>query len=264
MRLTFLGTGTSHGIPMIGCACAVCRSDNPRNRRLRPSVFIEEGELNVLVDATPDFRMQALRADIGRVDAVLLTHSHADHVLGLDDLRVFTERQGRKMPLYGSASSLADIQRVFPYACTERPAWPSLPSFELRPIEPNVEFQISGFKCRAVPLPHGRMTVFGFVLNGAVAYLTDCNAVSPEVIDSIQGIPVLVLDALRHRPHPTHLTVAGAVKIAAQIQPGLTLLTHLCHEVDHAAVETELPADVRLAYDQMQIEVTNGESRKLA
>ena len=264
MRLTFLGTGTSHGIPMIGCGCPVCRSDDPRNRRLRPSVFVENGESNVLVDATPDFRMQALRAGITRVDAVLLTHSHADHVLGLDDLRVFTEREARKMPLYGSLSSLTDIQRVFPYACTEKPAWPGLPSFELRPIEANREFQVSGFKCRAVPLPHGRMTVFGFVLDDAVAYLTDCNAVSQEVVDSIRGIPVLVLDALRQRPHPTHLTIADAVKIAGQINPGLTLLTHLCHEVDHAFVEADLPANVRLAYDQMQIEVTNGEWRKLA
>ena len=129
MRVTFLGTGTSHGIPMIGCDCAVCRSDNPHNHRLRPSVYIENGDQCLLVDATPDFRAQALRANIRRVDAVLITHTHADHVLGLDDLRVFCQRTGGKLPIDGSPYSLETIGRVFSYACTETPAWPGLPSF---------------------------------------------------------------------------------------------------------------------------------------
>ena len=264
MRLTFLGTGTSHGIPVIGCDCAVCHSADPRNQRLRPSVFVETDGLNLLIDATPDFRQQALRSGIRRVDAVLVTHSHADHVLGLDDLRVFTGKDGRKMPLYGSPSSLADVQRVFQYACTEKPAWAGLPSFELHPVEPHTEFQIAGFTCRALPLPHGRMTVYGFVLNREVAYLTDCNAVPPEVVEALRGIPLLVLDALRHRPHPTHLTIDAALAVVAQIRPKRALFTHLCHEVDHAPVEAPFPPEVRLAYDQLRIEVTNGECRTLA
>jgi phosphoribosyl 1,2-cyclic phosphate phosphodiesterase len=259
MRVTFLGTGTSHGIPMIGCDCAVCRSSDPRNQRLRPSIFVEHDHLSVLVDATPDFRMQALRARIGRMDAVLLTHSHADHILGLDDLRAFTGKNDGKMPLYGSAKSLADVGRIFPYACTEKPAWPGLPSFELHPVEPNVEFQISNFKCRAVPLLHRRMTVYGFVVNNTVAYLTDCSTVPEDVIESIRGVPVLVLDALRHRPHPAHLTIEAALEIATRVGPGLTWLTHLCHEVDHETTEAGLPQNVRLAYDQLQIEVNNDE-----
>src|SRR5437899_5978477 len=141
MRVTFLGTGTSHGVPMIGCECAVCRSDDPRNKRLRPSVFVEAGNTRLLIDATPDFRTQALRSKIRQVDAVLITHTHADHVLGLDDLRVFTESSGKPMPIYGSAYALGEIQRTFPYACTERPAWPSLPSFALRTIGANQEFE---------------------------------------------------------------------------------------------------------------------------
>ena len=264
MRLTFLGTGTSHGIPMIGCECAVCRSADPRNQRLRPSVLVEKDRHAVLIDATPDFRTQALRAGLRQVDAVLVTHSHADHVLGLDDLRVFTGKDGRKMPLYGSASSLADIQRVFPYACTDKPAWPGLPSFEFHPVEPDTEFQVAGLTCRALPLPHGRMTVYGFVLDRAVAYLTDCNAVPPETVGFLNQIPLLVLDALRQRPHPTHLTIADALAVIASISPQQALLTHLCHEIDHATVEAQLPPGVRLAHDQLRLEVTNGECRTLA
>jgi len=263
MRVTFLGTGTSHGIPMIGCDCAVCRSTDPRNHRLRPSIFIENGTANVLVDATPDFRTQALRANIRRVDAVLVTHTHADHVTGLDDLRAFTEREGRKMPVYGSAKSLADIQRMFPYACTEKPAWPGLPSFQLHPIEVDQPFTILGSTFMALPVPHGYMTVYGFRVEHALAYVTDCNAVSDEVVKAVRGVTVLVLDALRHRSHPTHLTVAEAVLVAGQVGAQLTLLTHMCHEVDHGPTEAELPPQVRLAYDGLQIEIENGRWRKI-
>jgi len=259
MRITFLGTGTSHGIPMIGCDCAVCRSDDPRNKRLRPSVLVESGSAHILVDATPDLRTQALRAGIRQIDAVLLTHTHADHILGLDDLRVFTERAGQAMPVYGSANSVADIERMFPYACTDRPAWPSLPSLSLRTVEPNQDFAIGEVKTRSLGLPHGRMNVLGFIFGGAFAYLTDCNAIAPAVVQSLKGVTVLALDGLRHRPHPTHLTIEAACEIAGQVGAKLTLLTHLCHEVDHASAERDLPATVRIAYDGLQIEANNGE-----
>jgi phosphoribosyl 1,2-cyclic phosphate phosphodiesterase len=255
MRITFLGTGTSHGIPMIGCDCAVCRSDDPRNKRLRPSVLVESGETHLLIDATPDLRTQALRAGIRQVDSVLLTHTHADHFLGLDDLRAFTERAGQPMPICGSAQSIADVARLFPYACTDKPAWPSLPRFALRVIEPNADFAVAGLQVRSIELPHGRAHVFGFAFGRQLAYLTDCNAIAPAVVQSLKGITVLVLDALRHRPHPTHLTIETATAIAGQVGARLTLLTHLCHEVDHAPAERELPATVRIAYDGLQIEV---------
>jgi phosphoribosyl 1,2-cyclic phosphate phosphodiesterase len=263
MIVTFLGTGTSHGIPMIGCDCAVCRSDNPHNKRLRPSVFVESGQTNLLIDATPDFRTQALRAGIGRVDAVLVTHSHADHVLGLDDMRAFTERTGQPMPLYGATQVLADIRRVFPYACTDKPAWPSLPSFELRSVEPNVPFEIGRVQILAVELPHGRSRVLGFAFGKRFAYLTDCSAVSPAVVQRLSGVTVLTLDALRHRPHPTHLTIDAAVEMAGQIGAKLTVLTHLCHEVDHATAEAALPASVRIAYDGLRIEIERKDFRYL-
>src|SRR6266446_4530550 len=259
MRITFLGTGTSHGIPVIGCDCAVCRSNDPHNKRLRPSVLVEIGHAHILIDATPDFRTQALRAGIRQLDAVLLTHTHADHILGLDDLRAFTERTGRAMPVYGSAKSVADIQRIFPYACTDTPAWPSLPSFSLRTVEPNQDFAAGEVNVRTIEIPHGRASVMGFVFGNEFAYLTDCSAVAPAVVQSLEGVTVLTLDGLRHRPHPTHLTIETAAAIAGMVGARLTLLTHLCHEVDHASAERELPATVRIAYDDMQIEVNNGE-----
>jgi phosphoribosyl 1,2-cyclic phosphate phosphodiesterase len=259
MRITFLGTGTSHGIPMIGCDCAVCRSDDRRNKRLRPSVLLETGNTCVLIDATPDFRTQALRAGIRQLDAVLLTHTHADHILGLDDLRAFTERTGRAMPVYGSTKSVADIQRIFPYAMTDTPTWPTLPSFSMRTVEPGQEFTIGEAKVRAIELPHGRGTVMGFVFGDEFAYLTDCSVVAPAIVQSLQGVTVLALDGLRHRPHPAHLTIKAAAAIAGQVGAKLTVLTHLCHEIEHISAERELPAAVRLACDEMQIEVSDGE-----
>jgi phosphoribosyl 1,2-cyclic phosphate phosphodiesterase len=264
MRVTFLGTGTSHGIPMIGCDCAVCRSDNPRNHRLRPSIYIENDGQCLLVDAAPDFRTQALRANIRQVDAVLMTHTHADHVLGLDDLRVFCQRTGRKMPIHGSPHSIETIQRMFSYACTETPSYPGLPSFELHTLQPDQQKDIAGATVRVLPLQHGRMTVYGFLFGRDLAYVTDCNIISTEVIDAIKGVTVLVLDALRRRPHPTHLTIDQAREVAGQVGAKLTLFTHLCHEVEHEEVEKELPLQVRVAYDGMQIDVANGEVRHLA
>jgi len=249
---------------MIGCDCAVCRSENPRNKRLRPSVYIENNGQCLLVDATPDFRTQALRANIRRVDAVLMTHTHADHMFGLDDLRSFGERMGRKMPLYGSAHSIQIIEQVFPYACTETPAWPGLPSFELHVLEPYQKFELGDLPLRALPLNHGRMTVFGFLFANEFAYVTDCNIVPEEVIATIRGVTVLVLDALRHRPHPTHFTIEQARAVAERVGAKLTLFTHLCHEAEHEAVERELPPQVRVAYDEMQIEVAGNDIQQIS
>ena len=255
MRVTFLGTGTSHGIPRIGCDCAVCRSDDPRNNRLRASILIEHEDTSVLVDATPDFRTQALRANLRRLDAVLLTHAHADHILGLDDMRVFTERTERKMPVYGSAGTVRDVSRMFAYACTEQPAWPSMPSFDLRTVGEQEEFAIGSLRVQALPVLHGRMTVFGFVFNRQFAYLTDCNYVPPETMAALQGVSALVIDGLRHRPHVTHLTVAQAVAVAQETGARRAWLTHLCHDLDHATTEAALPAGVRISYDGLQVEV---------
>jgi phosphoribosyl 1,2-cyclic phosphate phosphodiesterase len=264
MRVTFLGTGTSHGVPMIGCQCAVCQSTDPRNQRLRPSIWIETEAISLLVDATPDFRQQALRAGIGRLDTVLLTHTHADHFLGLDDLRVYTQRQAMKMPVYGNPVAMADVQRVFPYACTERPAWPTMPSFGLTVLQPDQEFQVGDLNIRAVALPHGRVEVYGYLFGRELAYLTDCNAVPPSVVETIQGVRVLVIDALRTEPHIAHLTIAQACEIAGRVGASLTLFTHLCHDADHAATESALPPNVRVAYDGLRLEIDGDQIKKLA
>jgi phosphoribosyl 1,2-cyclic phosphate phosphodiesterase len=261
MRVTFLGTGTSHGIPVIGCDCAVCRSTEPHNQRLRPSVFVETNDAHILIDATPDFRTQALQAGLRRVDAVLLTHTHADHVFGLDELRVFTTHTGQPMPIYGSTSALADVQRLFPYACKDKPSWPTLPHFALRPIEPGCPFEIAGLNILPVELPHGHARVLGFIFRREFAYLTDCNEVAPTLVESLKGVTVLVLDGLRHRPHPTHLTIAAATEIALRVGAKQTWLTHINHDIDHAPTERDLPAAVRLAYDSLQIEVNEDECK---
>jgi len=264
MRVTFLGTGTSQGIPQIGCDCEVCRSENPRNKRLRPSVYLENGDACLLVDATPDFRTQALRANIRRVDAVLMTHTHADHVLGLDEMRVYCNRTGNKMPVYGSAHSVESIQRLFPYACTDKPAWPGLPRFELHTVEATQTVVISGVTVCPLPLQHGRSMAFGYLFDNGFAYVTDCKVVPAGVIERIRGIPVLVLDALRYRDHPAHLTIEEACGVAQEVGAKLTLFTHLCHEAEHESVERGLPPSVRVAYDGMRIEVSNGEVREIA
>lgn len=166
---------------MIGCACAVCRSPDPQNQRLRPSVLVQTPATTVLVDATPDFRTQALRAGLTALNAVVITHTHADHVLGLDDLRVFCGGARGKLPLYASPDSLANLQRVFPYGFTDQPAWPGLPSFIPHPVQPFGEFSAGDIRVCPLPLPHGRMPVLGFLFQDACAYLTDCNAVPDEV-----------------------------------------------------------------------------------
>jgi phosphoribosyl 1,2-cyclic phosphate phosphodiesterase len=252
MRVTFLGTGMSHGVPRIGCNCAVCRSDDPRNKRLRASILVEHDGTTVLVDATPDFRTQALRANLRHLDAVLLTHSHADHMLGLDDLRVFTE--AGKLPVFGSAVTVADVARMFSYAVTDTPAWHGMPSLELRTVAEHAVFAVANLRVEAVPVAHGRMTVLGFIFNRQFAYVTDCHYVPAETQAVIRGVPVLAIDGLRHRPHVTHLTVEQAVEIAQTAGARQAWLTHLCHELDHAATEAALPAGVRVAYDGLQVE----------
>ena len=258
MRVRFLGTGTSHGVPMIGCACAVCRSPDPRNQRLRPAVCVATERTQVLVDAPPDFRTQALRAGLDRLDAVVITHTHADHVLGLDDLRVFCAN-GKKLPVCASSESLAVIQRLFPYACTATTAWPGLPSFALEPIQPFVEFTIGDLPILPLPLPHGQLPVLGCLFGRELAYLTDCSAVPEDVSERVRGVTVLAIDGLRHRPHPTHLTIAQALAVRERLQPRFTFLTHLCHDIDHATLASSLPDGVQVAYDGLELAISDGE-----
>jgi phosphoribosyl 1,2-cyclic phosphate phosphodiesterase len=253
VRITFLGTGTSHGVPMIGCECSTCHSADPRDARLRPSIYVESGAARVLVDAGPDLRAQALRHGIARVDAILFTHGHADHILGIDDVRRFNALARAPMPCFGDAATLDDIRRMFSYVFD--PATPKgggLPLLDLRLIEGPLT--IGDLDVTPVPVDHGARPILGYRF-GAVAYLTDCNRIPEASWPLLEGLDLLVLDALRIRPHPTHFSLDEAVAAAARIGARRTFFTHMCHDLQHAATDARLPSGMALAYDGLVLQL---------
>lgn len=253
LRVTMLGSGTSTGVPMIGCDCPVCTSPDPRNRRLRTSLLLETAAGAALVDTSPDLRQQALRAGIGRLDAVLYTHHHADHVNGIDELRAFNFRQGGSIPCYGPAPTLAALRRGFAYIFDAEPAeGGGKPQLELVPVRD--PFEAAGLPVVPVPVWHGSLEVFGYRIGG-LGYVTDCKRIPDQSLRLLEGVELLVLDALRYRPHPTHLSIGEAMAVAERIGPRRTVLTHLTHEVDHAAPEVALPDGVELGYDGLVLDV---------
>jgi len=256
--ITVLGSGTSVGVPTIGCNCEVCRSSDPRDKRLRPSILVSYDGRKILIDTTPDFRQQALRAQIDRIDAILFTHSHADHIMGLDDVRPFNFRQGGVIPIYGSAETLQNIQNSFRYIFDNGKTESSRPRLSINPFaqEP---LRLFGLDFQPIRLAHGKGTVYGFRFGGA-AYLTDHSDIPPESMEQLRGLEVLFLDALRHRPHPTHSTVERSLQSVEQLAPDRAFFTHICHDLSHARTEEALPSHVRLAYDGL--EITVGVSRK--
>lgn len=253
MRITVLGSGTSVGVPTIGCHCAVCTSSDPRDQRLRPSVLVSYGGRNVLIDTTPDFRTQALRARMERLDAVVFTHSHADHMMGLDDVRPFNFRQQSQIPIYASRPTMNAIQRCFPYIFDNEKKESNVPKLEPHVIgtEP---FDVLGVPWGAVPVLHGSQTVFGFRF-GEAAYLTDHSLIPDTSLALLRGLDVLFLDALRYKPHPTHSTVEQSIATVRTAQPKRAFFTHICHDLSHELAESLLPPDIRLAYDGLEIEV---------
>lgn len=255
VKVLFLGTGTSHGVPMIGCDCAVCRSTDPRDTRLRPSIYVScDDGTRVLVDTTPDFRAQALTHNIRQIDAVLYTHTHADHIMGLDDLRRFNHMSGKAMSLFGDAFTLSELRRVFAYAFDrDQPQGGGIPDLQLWRLAGG-PFMIGRQDIVPVPVRHGHRMILGFRF-GTFAYLTDCNEVPESSMPLLDGLDVLVLDALRHRPHPTHFSVAEALDVAARIGARRTFLTHICHDLPYAATCASLPAGVALAYDGLELEI---------
>jgi phosphoribosyl 1,2-cyclic phosphate phosphodiesterase len=252
---TFLGTGTSVGIPMVGCDCAVCRSDNPRNQRYRCAVVIRVPEGNILIDTPPELRLQLLRAGVGIVHATLFTHYHADHVYGLDDLRPIPRHLGGPVPLYCTAEVERKLRQSFAYAFA--PDVESLPrgfvpqlAFHRITEEP---FTVLGQRIVPVPLIHAHFEVFGFRI-GDVAYCTDVNKIPPESWRLLEGLRVLVLDALRFKPHPGHFNLEEALDVVARVQPAQAYFTHMSHEIDHDTVNRRLPKGVELAYDGLTFE----------
>jgi phosphoribosyl 1,2-cyclic phosphate phosphodiesterase len=263
LRITMLGTGTSHGVPMVGCDCRTCRSTDPRDRRSRPSILIERTDAmpdeasraigTVLVDTSTDLRAQALAANMRRVDAILFTHSHADHILGLDEIRRFNAIQQGSIPAYADARTVADLRRTFSYIFDESTArGGGIPKLSLSTLVG--PFSLGDLEVIPVPVMHGARPILGFRI-GSFAYLTDCNAIPDTSWELLRGVRTLVLDALRDRPHPTHFTVAEAIDAAARIGAERTCFTHICHDLPHAETCARLPPGVELAYDGQILEV---------
>jgi phosphoribosyl 1,2-cyclic phosphate phosphodiesterase len=237
---------------MIGCACAVCTSDDPRDDRLRPSIYIELPDLAVLVDTATDLRAQALRFRLPRVDAILFTHSHADHVMGLDEIRRYNAIQDSSIPCYADPLTANEIRRTFAYIFESRtPRGGGLPQLELFTLEG--EFCLGRTAVTPVPLWHGKRLIFGYRI-GPFAYLTDCNRIPDEAWPLLDGVDLLVVDALRHKAHPTHFSVTEALAVVARLRPSRAWFTHIAHDLPHAATCARLPEGVQLAYDGLTLE----------
>jgi len=264
LSIRVLGSGTSSGVPTIGCSCDVCRSTDARDTRLRPSILIRytapgNPARNILIDTTPDFRAQMLATRIDRLDAIVYTHGHADHILGLDDVRPFNYRQGT-IPIYASAETFAIIRRVFSYAFEPKERKTHVPQLDVNLIggaSGDAPFDVFGLRFEPIPVMHGAEKIYGFRF-GPAAYLTDHNEVPESSVAKLAGLDVLFLDALRHKTHPTHSTLAASVESALRIKANRTYFTHMCHDLPHAATEKTLPPGVFLAYDGLDIAV-NGD-----
>ena len=242
LTITFLGTGTSQGVPMIGCQCAVCKSTDPRDNRTRSSIYISTPDCAWVIDTGPEFRIQCLREGITRLDAVVYTHAHTDHMVGFDDLRPFCS-QGRDLPIYASAQTMEDLRRMFGFAFGPMSQIPGY----VRPSPRIVDgpFELCGITLTPLSLPHGRTIVN--------AYLSDCKSVPESVLAKIHGVETLIVDALRHAEHPTHMSVTEAIAVSRIVAPRETWFTHICHDLGHAATEATLPPGVRLAYDGLKL-----------
>jgi phosphoribosyl 1,2-cyclic phosphate phosphodiesterase len=254
LEMILLGTGTSTGVPMIGCDCDVCQSPHPRNKRTRTGVAVHAPEGTFLIDTSPEIRLQLVREQIRLAQAVIFTHGHADHLYGLDDTRLFPYRMKKALPLYCEASTERNIRGAFGYAFQEPPkeAHPgSIPQFELVRIGTD-PFDLLGFHIQPIRLLHGRLPVLGFRIND-VAFCTDVSRIPDESWPLLEGLDVLVLDALREEPHPTHFGVGQALEVIKRVKPRQAFLTHISHKLEYEATNARLPANVQLAYDGLRI-----------
>lgn len=253
LEVEILGSGTSMGVPMVGCGCRVCLSPDPRDNRLRTSALIRAGEVNILIDTSIDYRQQMLRAGVTHLDAVIFTHHHVDHILGLDDLRCFNILNKKSIPLYGSEETMNNIRRVFAYAFTGLGGMHGIPRLSIHFLDDQL-FRINGVEILPIPLLHGDMPVLGFRV-GDFAYCTDVNQIPESSYERLRNLKVLILDALRYKPHPSHFSVEEATLEAQKIGAGKTYFTHISHAILHEEAEKQLPEGIFLAYDGLKFEL---------
>ncbi len=256
MRVTFLGTGTSYGVPMPGCDCAVCRSPDPRDKRFRTAMLVEAGELALLIDTPPDLRSQCIIYGIRRIDAVLMTHAHADHVFGFDDLRPFTNRMPEPMPVWASAGTARTLRRIFDYL--DQPPIPGTSLARIRLRTADGPFDFLGVRLTPLPAEHGRADMIGWKIEHAqhaFVAIPDCKHLPAETLALCRGADLAAIDALRIRPHPTHMNFDEAVAALREIRAKRSLVIHLCHEVSHAQAESILPEGLAAAHDGLRIEL---------
>jgi phosphoribosyl 1,2-cyclic phosphate phosphodiesterase len=252
MRITILGTGTSQGVPVMGCDCEVCTSEDKRDNRLRTSALIETEQANLVIDCGPDFRQQMLLNKVTRVDAVLVTHDHQDHVAGLDELRSYIFKQNKPMPIYAEENVIHALTQRFAYAFSKNP-YPGAPTFAMHTIQPGT-LHIEGVQIEAIRVQHGKLPIVGFRI-GNFAYLTDVNGIDESAASHLQNLDVLILDALHHRPHHSHFNLHQALEEISRLQPEKAYLTHISHSMGlHSEIEAQLPENVHLGYDGLVFE----------
>ncbi len=252
LKVTVLGTGTSAGVPVIGCDCPTCTSSDPNDNRLRSSIVLRDDQHTILVDCGSDFREQALRYHINRLDVILLTHAHSDHVSGLDDIRIYNWRQGTTIPFYGNKEAFDSLKRRFDYIFAPMQTGGGIPQVELNEVSQT--FECLGLKITPLPVMHGDLPVLGFRF-GNFAYITDASEVPKETREKLKGVKYLILNALRYRDHPTHLTVDQAVEIAQEVGAERTWFTHITHDLKHSDVNQHLPEGIRLGYDGLEFNI---------
>ncbi len=266
LRFQFLGTGTSTGVPMIGCDCPVCRSPDRRNRRMRSSLHVQAGPVSFVVDTPPDFREQALQYGLRHLDAVLFTHAHADHIFGFDDIRRFnTLQNNHPIPAYAATETVVELQRIFAYMTRAgqkglyRPKIRFMPvesSFRIAPLDPSANDPAEAVEIVPFDVIHGTDRTQGFRIDWrgrSLAYAPDCQSLPVASLPLIRGVDIMILDALRYRPHPTHMNIAASLSLLNQIGARRAYLTHLCHDIDHASLSSQLPADVLVSYDGLKV-----------
>ncbi|RCW89266.1 phosphoribosyl 1,2-cyclic phosphate phosphodiesterase [Halanaerobium sp. DL-01] len=252
MRISFLGTGTSHGVPVIGCSCKVCKSKNPKNKRNRTSIHIKTKNTNLLIDTPPEMRLELIMNNIQHVDAVLITHAHADHIMGFDDIRALNWQLGHEMPVYSDKKTLESLKRIFPYIFSKENHGGGIPQVEL--IEIKKELKIYGENIIPLPIYHGKNLILGYRIK-KFAYITDCSSIPDQTKKLLTGVDYIAVDSLRYSKHPTHFSVDEAVDLINELNIKKGYLTHISHQLDHEKLNDYLPDYIEPAYDGMVIEV---------